>query len=95
MIRKAMVFSSITKMRDAFNRFKDEYPDNMYFQSDFRAITPNVEIFFLCPDQINSRLRGCTFHEVIVTEKMWLTQDEINNLQMCVVPTGGSFRSLK
>ena len=79
----------------AFSRFKDDNPEFMFFILDFKVITPNTEIQFLCPDGINEKLRGSTFHEVVIVEKMWLSQDEINNLQLTVVPTGGSFRTLR
>jgi len=95
MLRKAIVFPSRSKMRDAFHKFKDDNPEFMFFMLDFKVITPNTEIQFLSPEGINEKLRGSTFHEVVIIEKMWLSQDEINNLQLTVVPTGGSFRTLK
>jgi len=94
MIRKAMVFPNKLKRLDAFNRFKVDYPDNMYFLRDYKVITANCEITFLEPDNLE-RMRGQTFHEVVIVDKVWLTRDELNQLQMTVVPTGGSFRSLK
>jgi len=94
MLRKALVFPNTTKMRDAFHKFKDEHPDNMYFTNDFKVVAPNAEITFLCPDRINERLRGCNFHEIVVVEKIWLSQEEMTQLQMCVVPTNGQLRVL-
>jgi hypothetical protein len=95
MLRKAIVFPSRVKMMLAFTRFRDENPQFSSMSLNHRVITPNTVIQFLGPDDINEKLRGSTFHEVVIVEKMWLTQEEINNLQLTVVPTGGSFRTLK
>ena len=95
MLRKAIVFPSSTKMRDAFHKFKDDNPQFTSHMTSFKVKTLSTEIFFLYPDQINEKLRGSTFHEVVIVEKTWLSQEEINNLQLTVVPTGGSFRTLK
>lgn len=95
MIRKAMIFPSKTKMMVAFRKFKDDYPEFMFFMLDLKVKTPNTEIFFFCPDDIGNELRGHTFHEVVIVDKVLLTKEELMNLQLCILATGGNMRTLK